>query len=296
MRRYRAEGFTNVLTVPRADVDLRRQVDVERWFEAHRPEYVFLTAGTVGGIWANSTRPAEFISDNLLIYATVIPAAYKFGVKKLLYLGSACIYPRECPQPIREDYLLTGPLEPTNAPYAIAKIAGISMCQSFRRQYGCNFIAAMPTNLYGVGDHFDLQHSHVMPALIRKFHDAKVRGERQVTVWGTGLARREFLNVDDLADACVFLMRHYDGLEHINVGIGEDISIRELADILRSVIYPEAEIVFDASKPDGTPRRMLDVTRIHDLGWRHKIDLTEGIRRTYEWFVANYATVAAEKR
>ena len=285
-----------LLTATRQECDLGRQDQVERWMGKARPQAVIVAAARVGGILANDRYPAEFLYDNLMIEANVIHTARRVQVEKLLFLGSSCIYPKHAPQPMPEECLLTGPLEPTNQWYAIAKIAGISLCQSFRRQYGCNFIAAMPTNLYGVGDHFDLEHSHVMPALIRKFHDAKLRGERQVTVWGTGAARREFLNVDDLADACLFLMRHYDGLEHVNVGTGEDISIRELADILRAVIYPEARVVFDTSKPDGTPRRLLDVTRIRDLGWRHTIGLEDGIRRTYDWFVEHYAAAAAEER
>jgi GDP-L-fucose synthase len=270
-------------------MDLRDQSAVERWFEANRPEQVYLVAGTVGGILANSTRPAEFIYDNLMIHATVVHAAYKTGVKKLLYLGSSCIYPREAPQPMREEHLLTGPLEPTNEPYAIAKIAGIKLCQSYRRQYGCDFISAMPTNLYGPNDNFDLQSSHVLPAMIRKFHDAKTQGRRAVTLWGTGAPRREFLHVDDLADACVFLMENYDGEEHINVGTGEDLSIRELAAMVREVVAPEVEIEYDTSKPDGAPRKLLDVGRIHDLGWRHKIGLREGIESTYRWFLEHRA-------
>jgi GDP-L-fucose synthase len=286
VRRLRAEGFDNLLTATRAELDLRDQAAVNEWFGRNRPEYVFLVAGTVGGILANSTRPAEFIYDNLMIHATVVHAAHLHGVRRLLYLGSSCIYPRECPQPIREEYLLTGLLEPTNEPYAIAKISGIKLCQAYRRQYGSDFISAMPTNLYGPHDNFDLQSSHVLPALMRKFHDARAEGRDEVTVWGTGSPKREFLHVDDLADACLFLMRHYDGDEHINVGTGEDLSIRELAEALREVVAPGARIVFDASKPDGTPRKLLDVSRLHALGWRHRIGLREGIRSTYDWFLA----------
>lgn len=287
VRRLAAGGFTNVLTVPRSALDLRDQAAVNRWFEAQRPEFVFLVAGTVGGILANSTRPAEFLYDNLMIHGTVVEAAYRTGVEKLLYLGSSCIYPREAPQPIPEEALLTSPLEPTNEAYAIAKIAGVKLCQAYRRQYGANFISAMPTNLYGPGDNFDLTSSHVLPALMRKFHDAKLAGRREVTVWGTGTPRREFLHVDDLADACLFLLEHYEDALHLNVGTGEDLSIRELAELVGSVVHPEAEIVFDTTKPDGTPRKLLDVSRLHALGWRHKTPLAAGIAATYRWFVEN---------
>ena len=251
---------------------------MDRWFDANRPEQVYLVAGTVGGIWANSTRPAEFIYDNLMIHATVVHAAWRTNVRKLLYLGSSCIYPREAPQPMAEEALLTGALEPTNEPYAVAKIAGIKLCQAYRRQYGCDFISAMPTNLYGPGDNFDLEGSHVLPALIRKFHEAKVEGKQAVTIWGTGSPRREFLHVDDLADACVFLMESYDEDGHVNVGTGEDLSIRELAEIVRDVVAPGLRLEFDTTKPDGMPRKLLDVSRLHDLGWRHRIDLRDGIR------------------
>jgi GDP-L-fucose synthase len=288
LRRLRREGFENILTATRDQLDLRDQAAVNYWFRANRPEYVFLVAGTVGGILANSTRPAEFIYDNLMIHGTVVHAAHLHGVKRLLYLGSSCIYPRECPQPIREEYLLTGLLEPTNEPYAIAKISGIKLCQAYRQQYGCDFISAMPTNLYGPHDNFDLQSSHVLPALIRKFHDAKEEGHDEVTVWGTGSPRREFLHVDDLADACLFLMQCYDEDGHINVGTGEDLSIRELAEAVREVVYPEARLAFDPSKPDGSPRKLLDVSRLHGLGWRHRIGLREGIESTYDWFRRNH--------
>jgi len=289
MRRLEAEGFSNVFTATREQLDLRDQAAVNYWFRANRPNYVFLAAGTVGGILANSTRPAEFIYDNMLIHATVVHSAHLYGTKKLLYLGSSCIYPRACPQPIKEEYLLTGELEPTNEAYAIAKIAGIKLCQYYRSQYGCDFISAMPTNLYGIHDNFDLVSSHVLPALIRKFHDAKAQGESEVVVWGTGAVRREFLHVDDLADACLFLMRRYDEPSHINVGTGEDLTIAELADMIRRVVYPEAIVTFDTSKPDGTRRKLLDVSRLHALGWRHRIELSEGIESTYQWFVANQA-------
>ena len=235
-------------------------------------------AGTVGGILANSTRPAEFIYDNMMIHATVVHAAHLFAVKRLLYLGSSCIYPRDCPQPMKEEHLLSGLLEPTNEAYAIAKIAGIKLCQAYRTQYGCDFISAMPTNLYGPNDNFDLTSSHVLPALIRKFHDAKLEGRGEVAIWGTGSPRREFLHVDDLADACVFLMQRYDEAEHINVGTGEDLTIRELAELVRDIVHPQAELVFDPTKPDGTPRKLLDVSRLHALGWRHRIELARGHR------------------
>ena len=284
VRRLEREGFKQILTATRQQLDLRDQAAVNYWFRANRPDYVFLVAGTVGGIMANSTRPAEFIYDNMMIHATVVHAAHTFEVKKLLYLGSSCIYPRECPQPIREDFLLRGPLESTNEPYALAKIAGIKLCQSYRSQYGANFVSAMPTNLYGPHDNFDLTSSHVVPALMRKFHDARIEGRRQVTIWGTGRPRREFLHVDDLADACLFLMRRFDDAEHINVGTGEDLTILELAEMVRAVVYPEAEIVFDPTKPDGTPRKLLDVGRLHRLGWSHRIPLREGVASTYAWF------------
>jgi len=287
VRRLGQRGYTRILTATRAELDLRDQTAVERWVRDNRPEYVFLVAGTVGGIFANASRPAEFIYDNMMIHATVVHAAHRYGVKKLLYLGSSCIYPREAPQPMKEEYLLTGPLEPTNEPYAIAKIAGIRLCQAYRKQYGSNFISAMPTNLYGPGDNFDLVNSHVLPALIRKFHEAKTCGTREVVVWGTGTPRREFLHVDDLADACLFLLDNYDAADHINIGTGEDLSIGELVEIVRAVVHPEATVVFDRSKPDGAPRKLLDVTRLRQLGWRHRIGLREGIATTYEWLLTH---------
>ncbi len=232
--------------------------------------------GLVGGIHANRSRPVDFFRENTLIHMSVLRAAWQSGVKKLLYLGSSCIYPRDCPQPIREEYLMTGPLESTNEAYAVAKISGLLSCKFYRQQHGCNFISAMPTNLYGPNDNFDLDSSHVLPALIRKFHDAKVRGDSSVTVWGTGKPRREFLHVDDLAAACLFLMEHYDDEQTINVGSGQDVSIAELADLVRAIVYPEATVRYDTSKPDGTPRKLLDVSRIHDLGWRHQIELEQG--------------------
>ena len=282
LRRLRDDGFTDIVTATRAQLDLRDQAAVNYWFKANRPDYVFLVAGTVGGILANSTRPAEFIYDNMLIHATVVHASYLHGVRKLLYLGSSCIYPRMATQPMREEELLAGYLEPTNEPYAIAKISGIKLCEAYRRQYGCNFISAMPTNLYGPNDNFDLESSHVLPALIRRFHDA-APGEA-VTIWGTGTPRREFLHVDDLADACVFLMEHYEGDTHLNVGTGTDVSIKELAEMVRAVVSPTTTLAFDATKPDGTPRKLLDVSRLNALGWSAKIPLQGGIAQTYEWF------------
>lgn len=292
VRHLEAEGFTNILTATRDQVDLRDQSEVSHWFKANRPDYVFLVAGTVGGILANSTRPAEFIYDNLMIHGTVVHSAYETGVTKLLYLGSSCIYPRDATQPITEDQLLTGPLESTNEWYAIAKIAGIKLCQAYRRQYGCDFISAMPTNLYGPGDNFDLDSSHVIPALMRKFHDARATADNQVSVWGTGSAYREFLHVDDLARACLYLMEHYEGDSHVNVGTGVDLSIRELAETIRQVVNPGAEIVWDASKPDGTPRKLLDVSKLRALGWSPSIELEDGLRATYEWYLAQVGTDA----
>ena len=288
-RRLDQLGFRNVLTATRDQLDLRDQAAVNYWFRANRPELVFLVAGTVGGILANSTRPAEFIYDNMMIHATVVHSSHLFAVKKLLYLGSSCIYPRQATQPMREEELLSGPLEPTNEAYAVAKIAGIKLCQSYRKQYGSNFISAMPTNLYGPNDNFDLNSSHVLPALIRKFHDAREAGHSEVTVWGTGAPRREFLHVDDLADACVFLMRRYEDSMHINVGTGEDVSIKELVDMVRRVVYPHAKIQWDTAKPDGAPRKLLDVSRLHALGWRHRVSLGEGIEQTYNWFFTNHS-------
>jgi GDP-L-fucose synthase len=290
VRRLEREGFSSVTAATREQLDLRDQAAVNYWFRANRPEYVFLVAGTVGGILANSTRPAEFIYDNMMIHATVVHAAHLFPVKRLLYLGSSCIYPRGCPQPMKEEHLLSGYLEPTNEPYAVAKIAGIKLCQAYRKQYGCDFISAMPTNLYGPNDNFDLSSSHVLPALIRKFHDAKADGRSDVPIWGTGSPRREFLHVDDLADACVFLMRRYDAAEHINVGTGEDLTIRELAETVRDIVHPQARLVFDPTKPDGTPRKLLDVSRLHALGWRHHISLVQGIESSYRWFLDNHKT------
>jgi GDP-L-fucose synthase len=293
VRRLARERDLQIQTATREQLDLRDQAAVNYWFKANRPEYVYLVAGTVGGIIANSTRPAEFIYDNMLIHATVVHAAHQYGAKKLLYLGSSCIYPRHAPQPMTESALLSGALEPTNESYAIAKIAGIKLCQAYRRQYGSNFVSAMPTNLYGPNDNFDLVSSHVLPAMIRKFHEAKEAGTREVVIWGTGTPRREFLHVDDLADACVFLMERYDGEEHVNVGTGEDLSIRELAETIRAIVYPEAALTFDTSKPDGMPRKLLDVSRLHALGWRHRIGLQQGIADTYRWFLDHQGSLRA---
>ena len=288
-RRLEQLGYESVLTATRDQLDLRDPAAVNYWFRANRPEHVFLVAGTVGGILANSTRPAEFIYDNMMIHATVVHSSHLFAVKKLLYLGSSCIYPRHAVQPMKEEELLSGPLEPTNEAYAIAKIAGIKLCQAYRKQYGSNFISAMPTNLYGPNDNFDLTSSHVLPAMIRKFHDAREEGRQDVTIWGTGTARREFLHVDDLADACVFLMQRYDEVGHINVGTGQDLSIRELAALVQRIVHPSANIVWDTSKPDGTPRKQLDVSRLHALGWQHRMSLGEGIESTYQWFLNHRA-------
>jgi GDP-L-fucose synthase len=296
VRRLHSEGYSNMLTATRQQLDLRDQAAVNYWFRANQPEYVFLVAGTVGGIMANSTRPAEFLYDNMMIHATVVHASHLYGVRRLLYLGSSCIYPRMCQQPMKEEELLSGPLEPTNEPYAIAKIAGIKLCQAYRKQYGRDFISAMPTNLYGPFDNFDLTSSHVLPALIRKFHDAKMDGRPEVVVWGTGSPRREFLHVDDLADACLFLMERFGDAQHINVGTGQDLSIRELAEMIRDIVFPEARLVFDETKPDGAPRKLLDVGRLNSLGWRHRTPLRGGIAATYEWFLQRQAALGASVR
>ncbi len=286
-RQLKEEGYANTIGRPRKELDLDRQAQVESFFEEQRPEYVFLAAAKVGGIWANNSFPAEFIYSNIMVQTNVIHSAYRTGVKKLLFLGSSCIYPKHCPQPMKEEYLLTGPLEPTNEPYALAKIAGIRACQSYNRQYGTNYISVMPTNLYGPNDNFDLETSHALPALIRKFHEAKIKSNPSVTIWGTGSPRREFLHVDDLADACIFLMNHYDESDIINVGCGEDISIAELALLVKGVVGYTGDIEYDIEKPDGTPRKLLDVSRLRDLGWRPKLSLEEGIKKTYEWYCQN---------
>jgi GDP-L-fucose synthase len=295
VRRLQSAGMSRILTASRTELDLRDPQAVRKWMGTAKPQYVIHVAGKVGGILANSQFPADFLHDNLLIQATVLRAAQETGVEKLLYLGSSCIYPRDCPQPIREDYLLTGPLEETNFAYAIAKISGLLACQAYRRQFGCRFISAMPTNLYGPNDNFDLQASHVVPALIRKFHEAKERGDRDVVIWGSGQPRREFLHVDDLADACLFLLERYDDESTINIGTGEEVTIRELAELICDVVYPNANLVFDATKPDGTPRKLLDVSRLHNLGWKHRIPLAAGIRQTYDWFQRHLTQSVATK-
>ncbi len=287
IRCLQKNGYSNLLLRRSKEVDLRNQNHVEALFLQEKPDYVILAAAKVGGILANDTYPAEFIYDNICIEMNVIHQSYLQGVKKLLFLGSSCIYPKFAKQPICEESLLTGILEPTNEPYAIAKIAGIKMCQSYNRQYATNFISAMPTNLYGPNDNFDLQTSHVLPALIYKFHHAKTIGSRQVQIWGTGSPKREFLHVDDLADACLFLMNMYDSGDIVNVGVGEDVSIKELALLIKEIVGFNGDLKFDSSKPDGTPRKLLNVNRIHALGWKAKIDLKSGIEQTYRWFVDN---------
>jgi GDP-L-fucose synthase len=289
MRRLAAAGYSNLLTIDRQALDLRDSAAVDAWFARERPEYVFLAAAKVGGIHANSTYPAEYIYDNLAIQNAVIHAAWRHGVHKLQFLGSSCIYPKHSPQPMREEHLLTGPLEPTNEWYAIAKIAGIKLCQAFRRQYGFNAISLMPTNLYGPGDNFHPENSHVLPALIRRFHEARLAAAPSVTIWGTGTPRREFLHVDDLADACLFLMLHYDEEDIINVGVGADQSILELAQTIARVTGYQGEILTDSSRPDGTPRKLLDVSRLTALGWQAQIGLEAGIASTYRWFVDHAA-------
>jgi len=287
-RKLQEKGYNNLLLSDIGDFDLQRQAEVEAFFESERPDYVFLAAAKVGGIWANKTYPAEFIYSNLSIEVNIIHAAYKFGVKKLLFLGSSCIYPRLAPQPIREDSLLTSPLEPTNEAYAIAKIAGLKMCRYYNEQYGTNYISVMPTNLYGPNDNYNLETSHVLPALIRKFHEAKVNHAASVTLWGTGSPRREFLFVDDLADAVVFLMENYqykDIGEIINIGLGEDITIKELAETIKTIVKYEGELKWDTNRPDGTPQKLLDVSRLHSLGWKARYSLKEGILATYEDFL-----------
>ncbi|MCX7985260.1 MAG: GDP-L-fucose synthase [Bacteroidetes bacterium] len=288
VRNLQSKGFSNLILRSIEELDLTRQVDVERFFEQERPEYVFLAAAKVGGIHANNTYPADFIYINLQIQNNVIHSSYTYGVKKLCFLGSSCIYPKYAPQPIKEEYLLDGKLEPTNEPYAIAKIAGIKMCQAYNRQYGTRFISVMPTNLYGYNDNFDLETSHVVPALIRKFIEAKQTHSPTVTLWGTGTPRREFLFVDDLADACVFLMEHYDDTEIINIGVGEDITINELASIIKDEVGYTGNICYDTTKPDGTPRKLLDVSKLHSLGWRATTSLREGIRKTIQWYYTVY--------
>jgi GDP-L-fucose synthase len=301
-RRLRAVGQAAILTRTHSDLDLTDQSAVDRFFTTERPAIVYVAAAKVGGIWANNSYPAEFIYRNLMIEANIMHAAWRQGVERLLFLGSSCSYPRLAPQPIKEDALLTGTLEPTNEPYAIAKIAGIKLCESYNRQYGTDFRTVMPTNLYGPGDNFDLENSHVIPALIRKFHDAKERGAQAVEVWGSGTPRREFLHVDDMADACLYIMsltrETYQAntqpmLSHINVGTGEDVTICELAETTKEVVGFQGAIRFDRSKPDGAPRKLLDVSRVTDLGWRARIDLRSGLQQTYEWFLANRDAIRA---
>lgn len=288
VRRLEREGFTRIITRTHAELDLTRQAETEAFFAEEKPDYVILAAARVGGIHANDTCPADFIMKNLQIECNVIDAAYKNQVKKLLFLGSSCIYPRECPKPIKEEYLLSGYLEKTNEAYALAKIAGLKMCAFYNQQYGTHYISVMPCNLYGINDNFALENSHVLPALMRKFHEAKKTGAPSVTVWGSGTPLREFLNVDDLAGACLYLMDHYEGKEFFNVGSGQEISILELAELIKHVVGYRGEIVMDAAKPDGTPRKVTDISRILETGWRPAIDLETGIRRTYEWFCEKY--------
>jgi GDP-L-fucose synthase len=285
VRRLRQKGFSNLVTRSSKELDLREQGAVRDFFASEKPAYVILAAARVGGIHANDTRPAEFINDNLVLQTNVVDAAYRSGARKLLFLGSSCIYPKFAPQPMPESCLLTGPLEPTNEWYAIAKIAGLKLCQAYRKQYGFNAITAMPTNLYGPGDNFDLQNSHVLPALLRKFHEAEQSKAPEVVIWGTGTPRREFLHVDDLADACVFLMETYEDHQPINVGWGEDVSIRELAEAIRDLTSFQGELTFDTTMPDGTPRKLLDTSRLRTLGWSPKISLSDGLRSTYRWFI-----------
>lgn len=288
VRNLKAKGYSNIIGRTHSELELTNQAAVRAFFEEERPEYVVLAAAKVGGIHANRTYPADFIYDNMAVQCNVIKAAHDYGVKKLLFLGSTCIYPKMAPQPIPEDALLSGPLEETNEAYAIAKIAGLETCKFFKRQYGDNFISCMPTNLYGPNDNFNLDNSHVMPALIRKFHDAKINNLPEVEVWGTGKPLREFLHVDDMADACVFLLENYDGEQHVNIGTGVEISIGELAQTIKEVVGFEGALVFNSAMPDGTPRKLTNVDKLHSLGWRHKIELREGVESTYAWFLENY--------
>ena len=287
VRALKNHGFSDIIVRSSKELNLTRQNEVENFFTYEKPEYVFLAAAKVGGIYANSTYPAEFIYDNLMIECNVIHASYQNKVRKLLFLGSSCIYPKLSPQPIKEEYLLSGYLEPTNEAYAIAKISGIELCKFYREQYGCDFISVMPTNLYGPNDNFHLENSHVLPALIRKFHEAKINNYDKVVVWGTGKARREFLYVDDLAEACIFLMKEYSGETHLNIGTGKDLEIKELAEIIKNIVNYKGEIVYDFSKPDGTPQKLLDVSKINKIGWKAKTDILDGITKTYQWYVNN---------
>jgi GDP-L-fucose synthase len=287
VRNLKAHGFLNLVYRTRQELNLCIQQDVNTFFENEKPEYVFLAAAKVGGIQANNTYRADFIYENLMVQSNIIHAAYKSKVKKLMFLGSSCIYPKLAPQPLKEEYLLTGELEYTNEPYAIAKIAGIKMCESYHKEYGCNFISVMPTNLYGPNDNYDLNNSHVLPALLRKFHEAKENQASTVTVWGTGNPRREFMHADDMADACVYLMKNYDKEKFVNLGVGTDVSIKELAHLIKEIVGYKGEIVFDATKPDGTPRKLMDVSYLHSLGWVHKINLEQGIKSVYNEFKAS---------
>jgi GDP-L-fucose synthase len=296
LRFLKTRGYRNIVFRAHSELELTDQSAVMCFFGEERPDYIFLAAARVGGIHANNSYPADFIRSNLLVQANVIDAAYRYNAKKLLFLGSSCIYPRDAPQPMKEEYLLTGELEPTNQWYAIAKIAGIKMCQAYRRQYGFNAISLMPTNLYGPGDNFDMEGSHVVPALIRKFHEAKTEDKAEVVVWGTGAAMREFMHVDDMAAAALFLMENYDMENIINVGTGKDISIRELAEVIKEITGYEGKIVFDSSKPDGTPRKLLDISKIEGIGWLPRIGLREGLESTYKWFVENIDRVRIEGR
>ncbi len=295
VRCLKAKGYTNILTKSRSELNLTRQADVENFFKYEKPSVVVLAAAKVGGIYANNTYPADFIYENLAIEMNVIKAAYDNGVKKLLFLGSSCIYPRLAPQPMSEDVLLTGELEKTNEAYALAKISGLKMCEFFNRQYGTDYISCMPTNLYGKNDNYHKENSHVLPALIRRFHEAKLNGDSKVTVWGTGKVLREFLYVDDLADACVYLLNNYSGNETVNIGTGKEVSILELAEIIKRVVGFEGELVFDTSKPDGTPRKLLDVSKLSSLGWTYKTELEDGIRKTYKDFLSNYKNMRTER-
>jgi GDP-L-fucose synthase len=288
-RKLSEQGFNNIITRDSSELDLRNQQAVAEFFEQEKPDYVFLAAAKVGGILANNTYRAEFIYDNIMIESNIIHQAYQNDVTKLLFLGSSCIYPKHAPQPMNEDHLLSGYLEPTNEPYAIAKIAGIKLCENYMDQYGSNFISAMPTNLYGPNDNYDLQNSHVLPALIRKFHEAKEAGKPEVEIWGTGKPMREFLHVDDMAEACLFLMQNYDGKQFVNIGTGKDITIRELAETIMETVGYQGKLTFNTDKPDGTPRKLMDVSKINNLGWQHKIDLKEGIEKTYQDFLNNVA-------
>lgn len=288
VRNLQQKGYNNLILKTRKDLDLINQKKVNEFFERERPDYVFLAAAKVGGIGANSTYPADFIYENLMIESNIIHAAYRYKVRKLLFLGSSCIYPKTCPQPIKEEYLLTGPLEPTNEAYALAKISGLKMCQFYNQQYGTNFISVMPTNLYGPNDNFDLETSHVLPALIRKFHEAKIKNLPYVELWGDGTPLREFLYVDDMADACVFLMENYDCNEFVNIGTGKEISIARLAEMIKNIIGYKGDIRWDRTKPNGTPRKLLDISKLTALGWRSQVNLETGIYKTYAWYKENY--------